>query len=500
MRSHLVVIKSKVHSVLMVSLMLLSFGVQAGVSVFPNQVMLGEPVILVITGENIEADFEKFDKDLIRQSFEIFDIDGDSDRLRLTLYPRKSGQIPFPAMRQGKIQFNGAIVVVDENPDVSVAWTRPRSSAFVQQFELWTADVRVAKSAFELTLEKHPHFNKKVTHQFEPLAVATSGHLSGKTETLVMAVSGEKPGRLKVRSPVVKVKHSGQRPWLFFDDTQYIDLKPLPSYLPSFLPVGEASIEASPLDFWLAEGRLYQWNLKVKGQNLLISTLPDITSQFFADPAIEWLTPDVKKRQRMAEDGLTSELVFQQPFRISEFGFYKLPTLKVTFFNPETGKLADDYLPGHWVVSVPIWVLVILQALLFMVVLLLIGSILMSLYQWLSKMRLIMLLRNAKNNREIWQAIEKWSESNLITPVSNVSFGQWQKLVENQLGQGLQTAELVKVLNEVEFSQLSPELELLAIEWAGRLPNFQLKSFVLVTRRLLVKLANRVSVFFNRND
>jgi hypothetical protein len=55
----------------------------AGVTLSTTKVMLGEPIILVVTGKNVENDFTHVDKPGIKKHFEIYDVQGDSDRLRL---------------------------------------------------------------------------------------------------------------------------------------------------------------------------------------------------------------------------------------------------------------------------------------------------------------------------------------------------------------------------------------------------------------------------------
>lgn len=479
--------------------LLMPFVSQAGVSVFPQKVMLGEPVILIITGDNIESDFEKVNKDSIRNSFEIFDVEGNSDRLRLTLYPRQTGQLSFPAIRQGRIQFNGTIIEVEKNPEVFIDWKAPPSQAYVQQFISWGTEVKVKDAAFEVTMNRHPHFNAALTHRFETMAVGQSQTLSGKTEMFVMGISSEKAGRFKVRSPMIRIKNSGQRPWLFFDETHFIEFKPIPSYLPAFMPIGEIKISAKPVSFWLEEDRLYEWELKLTGKNLFINTLPDLTQQLWGGNAIEWMTPEIKKEEAMTSEGVVSEMTFQQPFRVAKLGVYVLPDMRVTYFDPETGKLADQTLSGQVIVSVPAFVIWILQTMVLLMVVVLLLLIIVLLNQWLSKIRLLVKLNAAQNNQQIWRAILVWSNGNLASAPGNISFGRWQALIELQVRSDEKLVELVNTLNRVEFSQYNPELKSIAQKWANSLPNFHLKGFLPALRRLLIKFSQSIAVFFNRN-
>lgn len=477
---------------LLAFLMTVSGSVQAGVSVFPQKIMLGEPVILVISGDNIEKDFERFDKDKIRQSFEIFDIDGDGDRLRLTLYPRRVGVLEFPAIRQGKIQFSGTEVVVEPNSDVSIEWYPPQSSSYPQRWQVWSAEVEVDDSAFEVSIDKHPHYNKQLRHQVSQQSVQTRQHLSGKTERLMVVFSADQAGEYFARSPMVRIKHSGQRPWLFFDETRSLNFKALPGYLPSYLPVGEVMLDQQPLDFWLATGRLYQWQLELQANNVMIENLPDVTAQLTVNSAIEWLTPEVTKSQDFRVEGISNQLLFDQPFRVNQLGLFRLPDLRVTYFDPQTGKLADSFLKGQWLFAVPIWLIWLLQLVKIAISVLVVILLMTIFYQLWAKLHLQHALNRAQSTQQVWQSIQHWSASQLVGFTANDSLGQWQSKMDQQFDMSLTTDQLVRVLNQYWFSEQSPEVNAVAQAWLSDLPNFQLSG--------LIQLAKRVAIFFKRND
>lgn len=475
----------------------------AGVKVFPSHVMLGEPVTLIITGNNIEKDFEKIDKDTIRKAFEIWDVEGDADRLRLKIYPRKVGEIGFPAMKQGSIDFNGQIISVAENPEVAISWTVPKNNAFVGQGLLWAARVKLANSANAAILEAHAHANKKVDRVLSPKPVLEETGMFGKDLLLMMRVSSETKGRVRFRSPVVKVKNTTNRAWLFFADTQWVDLKPLPNYMPRNIPIGRLQIESDEMPFIHQVGSLQHWKLNLKGQQQLPDNLPSIDAQLGYSEDVEWVPTSVKKSVFWNEQGMFGEQEIAQAFRVNKIGFYALPSLRLTYFDPVKMRLEDVFIESQTGLALPSWVKPLTEIFAFMWVgiFVLIGLRFASVYQ--KKRQLVLAIQKAKSVEEVWLAMQLWLKRNMVSDQaqsvqSNESnqnndyaghqftIGQWQTHVEKlnvsrealfqRKKNSYSDTELFGLLNQ-HFFQADVELNKIkrvALAWAENLNLLQL--------------------------
>ncbi|MBD3821791.1 MAG: BatD family protein [Thiotrichales bacterium] len=453
---------------------------QAMVSVSPKKLMLGEPVIVIIKGQNIEADFSRFDKNKIKKHFEIYDVEGGTNFIRLVIYPRKSGKFQFPAMHIGQLQFAGETIDVAPNPDVNIVWKPPRNTAFVGELQSWKALVTTSANDMGVRLLEHPHANNQVTHLFSAQAMgshsnnANSVTLFGGQRMFQMLIGSDKAGKIKVRTPIIKVQNTGNgRPWLFFDDTQWIHVKPLPSYLPVAMPIGKVSLMPSKLSFWQVENQQLDWELTVKGENLDPNTLPDPTSQFAYNHAVEWLMPDQNKHEQWTESGLISERLIKQPLRFVSLGLIRLPDIRITYFDPVSGKLVDQFISGQWVFSVPRVVYWLMNALFYgLVVFLLLLLLWMFMDAW-HKWRLVVAIKQAKNRDEIWQALLIWTVSQFGSEVKNLSFGQWEKKIHRHYGDASSLSQLVRALDKDHFSLDDEDVRSLVLEWAKSLPVFK---------------------------
>lgn len=437
-------------------LLVFSSWVQAGVSIYPKSVTLGEPVTLVLSGKDIDADFEKIDKNLIRNSFEIYDVDGYSDRLRLTLYPRKPGVARFPELRSGTIQFPGAKIEVKENDAVHIEWKRPQAKGWVQHFRPWLAEVSLSRAADRAELKLHPHANAKVEKQWQGTAVSVERNVFGRTETFLLAVTHSQPGDVSIRSPMIEVRHTGPRPWRFFDQTQTLTFKALPSYLPAFFPVGDLDVSASFSNRLVSTGALHLWRLNVTGTNVLPSTLPDLTSNLHSGHDILWLSSEKTRSTHMTREGIHTSLSFVQPVRFECSGLYALPALTVTYFDANTGKLADKTLPAHWVGAFPVWLNGLFYLFVTLIGLGLVWVVWHGSRQLFAKWRLVKDLNQARSESDVWNALNTWSQSHLNASFDNRTHGQWLNAMETTFGKNgrlmASAYELTKRLDQSCFA------------------------------------------------
>lgn len=443
------------------------------VNLSPLEVTLGEPVTLILKGKNIEKDFTKFDKSKIRQHFEIYDVEGDSDYMRLLLYPRREGNAEFPAMHIGKLQFEGVAVKVKPNEHVTIDWQEPKDEVYSNQLQSWKALVKTSDPSLGVRMLLHPHANDKVMHLYQQTPLKGDGKWLGGQRVFQMLIGSDQPVKVKVRTPIIEVQNTGNgRPWLFFDNTLWLHVKPLPSYLPVAIPVGKVSLQAEKLDFWQIQNQQLDWQLVLKGENLAPNSLPEISDQFAYNHSIEWLMSDQQKRQQWTSNGLTSERVIKQPLRFVALGLIRLPDMRITYFNPSSGKLEDQFISGQWVFSVPRAVYWLMNAIFYLLIvmgLLLLVWVFMDAWY---KLRLIIAIKRAKDTEAVWKAIVSWSVTIFGKDAENLTFAQWQTMVEAYYGDLLNMNALVAALDKEHFSLSREDAQTLALAWAQALPMF----------------------------
>ena len=467
----------------------------ARVSVYPKKVMLGLPITMIFNGKNIETDFEAVDKEALKKLFEIYDVDGDSDRIRLVLYPKKSGDLVMPPLKYGQINYAGELIKVVKNNEVNITWQRPVGRSFVNQVVAWKAEVKLSNSANKVTLEQHPHYNNKLFYELTAEPYKIEQGLLSDAKYFVMSITLNKAGNIKIRSPVIKVKNTTSRPWLFFDDTTKLFVSALPSYLPVATVVGELSIKIDDLPLFVRSGELHYFKTTVFGQNVPIDFLPKLSQQLYFQKGLEWLSPDITASTELNGQGSFNQLKIEQPFRANKAGLYSIPSMRLTYFDVEREQLKDVFTEQQFFVSVPTWFLWLLNAVKYLVLMAIALIFVVFGWQFVLKVRLIKQLKQAPSNIEIWQACQAWSKQFLFLTENN-SIGQWQAEIENNLGGSDELSNLIKQLNQESYSDIAViNLRLSARQWAMKLPYFSIKLFFI----LLIKWQNNLAVFIKRN-
>lgn len=402
---------------LLVSLLLCSLSVWAEVKVYPKTVQLGEPITLVFLGEKIEQDFAQMDKAPIRQNFEIYDVEGYSDRVRLTLYPLQTGTLRLPEMQQGQIAFKGVDIEVQENSEVQLIWQHPLDSEplFAQQPYLWQVTVK-GDSALSIELEAHPHPKELSKSAFQSAPVRVETGLFGDERHFVLAYWAEQSvQQLVLRSPVIRVKNRSQKTWLFFDKSQKVDVKPLPNYLPLRMPVGKLQLEAQSLPFWLEVGQLTLWKIRLLAQNVQADLLPNLAQQFESTPkGLEWLTPSTEVLQTWSQKGWQTQQSWQLPFRVNQLGWVVMPSLRLTYFDTETRQLQDVWIPGSFHILVPSWLVMLFKgfALLSLILVVALLALLVK-GHWL-KWRAQKAIVAAQNVTDVWLALRNYDLAKVL--------------------------------------------------------------------------------------
>lgn len=483
---------------------LLSMGAQAAAKIYPHNVMMGQPITLLISGYLVESDFEKLDLRALSQNFAIESIDGDTDRLRIKLYPLRTGKLHFPELKHGLLHVKPIEIKVSENPKVQVTWEVPKSSLFENQLGYWQAKVTVNNSAF-LAEQFAPYYPYIRQHEWqgkeEP--ITQSSTLMGETSVFKSLVQFDSAGNYILNSPGIRVKNDTNQRWLFFAPAQYIKVKKLPSYLPAAIPLGEVSVAAGSLPFWVEEGALNEWKLVLTGQDVPIENLPNLSQQMQGGGALEWLMPQIEKHAEMTQSGLISTAVMRQPYRINSWGLASLPELKIAYFDPESQKLKSFVLEGHIMVALPAVFLWGVKLIGWLIMLVFGLTILSLMHEHYAKYRLMSQLHKSESIDEIWLALQSWSKSRVtesslkayIAPkkhqawffllknsqpieLSQQSIGQWHHQVAERYGShealGLLTMSLNMICYSAPERKLSEaELKKTALQWAVSLPNWR---------------------------
>lgn len=471
-------------------------GVQAESKIYPKEVVLGNPVTWILSGYEIESDYEKLDLTELQKQFVIYDIDGHSDRLRIRLYPVKTGNLTIPELKSGRLHVKPTTIKVLKNPEVSVSWQAPKKTVYQNEVVLWSANVN-ADSASILIENVLPENTDDLPYEWigQASPETQEGAFFGKKTALTSAVAMNQTGLITLKPPIIRVQNESNKRWVFGAPPVSIQVRSLPSYLPAVIPLGKVSVQNAFSSHLIVKGRLYNWYLHLNGENVAVSDLPNITNQLGHDASIEWLTPNLEKQTTMTSAGVSSQVKIDQPFRVNHFGLTHLPALRLTYFDVNSGKLEDQFAPAQTLVVIPLWLMIVFQgvvAIIGVLIVLALGTFLKA--SW-TKYRLVTTLKKADSATAVWRAVMRWSQKQLKpikkgqawmffqpeslaeSELSTQSLGQWLERFESQYGHSDDARAMVRLLNEQLYSPQHEPMRQQALIWAQSLPKFDWTRF-----------------------
>ncbi len=439
------------------------------VKIRPQKVLLGQPVTLVVEGDNLAESIAKIDWSLFTKNFVIDDIDQGSNLLRVRFYPLYTGLVTIQPQNAMGINIPKTEITIEENPEVRLKWHSPQDHGLSQQQMVWKAEVTVANPAY--LVEMKARETKSNEEMMVRLLQSNSSNESRKSAVFMASYQMPtvfKAQQMELASPVIEVKNSGNQRWKFFDSNKKLTLKPLPSFLPVSVAVGDVEGQIAPLKSLYQTGSLHYWQWQLIGHGVtgefLKSTAYDLIGQLEQSDEISWLSESMDVNQSSDEHGILTTLTVQVPYRINKAGLVSLPELVMHWFNPHSGKVEQKTITATSALVLPAWLMWILQWLLLMLALVVLFMSLFIIKQAWYGRKLIKSLDNAQSPLQIWQALQDWKNNQASNKnamglsqdtLNSTSIGLWQqwylKTYDVSATQQQNTTQLVNLLNKALF-------------------------------------------------
>ncbi|MDX1351540.1 MAG: hypothetical protein R3254_00910 [Thiomicrorhabdus sp.] len=431
----------------------------AEVRIRPTKVQLGQPVHLVIEGEKIGKSTAQLDWTQLKQHFVIADVDQHSYLLRLTLYPLKAGEFTIAEQNAGRVHIPKTLITVEANPEVNIEWQKPKAQLYSSQQAVWLAQVKVKNPAFlvEITPPAGHESQGVLSHQF-----ALPNNRERKVISFEMP-SVTQSQTIQLKSPTVEVKNTSNQRWRFFDSPQSIEVKPLPSFVPMAVAVGELDWHIEPLNAIYQVGNLYYWHWQLIGEGIgegyLKSTAYQLIGQLTHNEQLTWLAESMQVKQLGSEKGQVTQLDIQIPFRVKQPGLVDFPTLILRSFNPHQAKVAQQTFIAGAVMALPSWLVWLFNWIAFIMVLVLgYVSLLVLKQAWLNRV-LQKQIKQAKTREQILEALFQWQSQQLMAFMwankaekirSLQQFVQWY---QHHYGESQTLLQLINDMNNVLYGK-----------------------------------------------
>lgn len=458
-----------------------SLAAESTVKIYPKQVMLGQPVTLVLNGEQALRDFDKLDFNALKRQFAIHEIDSSSDQIRLRLYPLSAGLLAIPETKAASIHIPHTPITVKPNSEVSITWQSPKSHAYTGENLLWKAVVELKNAANLASLSERLNPNWQIQYQEQAASEQTNKGVDSEGKTVVLVANyqftGADTNRTQIiQSPAVIVKNRSNRRWLFFDAPQSVNILPLPQFLPVNMTVGKVNLNTINDGFFKIAGDLNYWVWQLQADNVdqfaLHNLAHTLIAQIDHNERLEWLSESREIESRFTERGLRNVLTIRLPYRAVTAGLLILPELNLQYFDVESGKLVSDFVEPNRLVALPIWLVWVAQWLMLMLGLLLMYGLLWKSKQVWLNWRLRNGIRRAQSSEQLIKAMFDWQaqQKNAVPlpyvwpfRVSKVfkggsqnrakisrpaSLEQFQQVYEARYGESASLTKLIKTLNQ----------------------------------------------------
>ena len=442
------------------------------VKIRPTQVQLGEPVTLVIEGEQIGSSTALLDWSELQKQFVIDEVDQHSYVLRLTLYPLNTGRLVIPEQNAGRVHIPKTVINVKQNPQVAIEWEPPKSTLLISEQGLWKAHVKVDNPAFLVEI-KPPEVPK-----IEGLDEIVRNVLTDANTPTLHMVSFEMPSVIEAQtvqlaSPVVEIKNTTNRRWKFFDSEHTLHIHPLPSFLPMSVAVGQIDWQIAPFDTLYQVNDLMYWHWQLRGRGItegnLKATAYQLITELSHNKGFDWLAESMQSQSTVDKDGLLTVLDVQIPFRINQPGLVSVAPINAQFFNPETQKVTQKIIEPATLVALPNWLFWMVQWFLMLLVITISYLVLFMIKQHWINLRLRKAIKLSSTSQQIWQALLDWQAHHALGLVSAQStrsnynaevksiryFELWFK--ENYTASA-SLASVIEDLNRALYGPQNPEL------------------------------------------
>lgn len=421
------------------------------VEIKPQNIMLGEPVTLLLRGPIAVKDFHLLPLHELQKAFAVDQVDQQKDRVKLTLYPLHDGEAVIPTLKFGRMQILQTRIDVQPNPHVRVTWSALPGFVYPAQNLPWNAQVWVDDVATRIHYENRYPENWQVQLEDQPVseilleAVAkeAGGRANPAKQVALSAnyvLQDQQPGLNKteqawLNSPAIEVRSPRQRPWRFFDRSRWIEVRALPSFLPQTIVVGKVAMQLQTESFWQTTDELNHWVWRLQGDGISAFQLRqlayELQSQIGFDQKIEWLNESISSEEILTEKGLHSRLEVRLPYRILHSGVLALPELTLRTLNPQNGMLQVQGFAGESAMALPKWIygLFSVLGLLAGLAVILRGTVVLMVFQ--ARRKLKQQIQSAASIEALVAALIEW-KNRQASLLNGIVPGAWVKRVQRQ--------------------------------------------------------------------
>jgi len=187
------------------------------------------------------------------------------------------------------------------------------------------------------------------------------------------------PGRFAIQLPAVKYQRDGVVTHRFYPPEIALQVRALPSFVPPTMPVGRMQLDVSlPQPRLLLKRELAFLTLRISSQGTSSRPASVVLRQLKSTPSVTFYPPRNLPAEDDGASGSAKVTSYQVPFAARTMGLIALPSVRLQYFDPATGKIESYSQSLGRFVSISPWLLYVGMA----AVLLVLYRFTRLLYRW----------------------------------------------------------------------------------------------------------------------
>ena len=260
--------------------------------------------------------------------------------LKFKLYPRYTGKIIIPSLNTNDTKTKEREINVNIGETGKINISSSTKVPYVRQQFILNISIKSDDLSSHLSIREGYKINgfESTPLPFRRIKEKDGTYINKIGWALIALKSGEQ----KLELPPIEYSVSGVLRKQFYLPHNIINIKPLPSYVPPTLPIGEISLQSQPPYAWLIQSdTLAYWKIKIKGKVNNAYRLPAILRQIKSNSHFQFLPVNSKHLSEISNSNLLSVTNHTIPFKALSSGFLKLPDLTIQYFDPNKGEIKD---------------------------------------------------------------------------------------------------------------------------------------------------------------
>ncbi|MEJ2450442.1 MAG: hypothetical protein P8047_07180 [Gammaproteobacteria bacterium] len=334
-----------------------------------HQLELGQPIWLTLRSDQTAVSLDTLDFDRWRHQValpRVYDAnlsrDGSAQVLRLRVYPLHAGTLILPGL--SFLQYKTPVLRFTILPARDPVTHAPMAFACkVSTRQPWQQQQVIV--ACHLNLHDHYALFAQPHRQQQDIVLLpmqvhkqriTQAKIALTRYQLGWVVVPSRSGKQSLQLPPIEYVRDGVVVRRFYLPPLELKIRALPAWLPGTIPIGQLKLRAYGLSqSWLNSSVLSRLQLKLQLSGVAPALVPDYAGQLHSDRQFAFYQAQRHSLMRVNATGLQHELDYSVPVRAKHIGIYRLPDLRLQYFDPASGTLESKILRGPRIVIINGW-------------------------------------------------------------------------------------------------------------------------------------------------